>query len=96
VIAARPKKSAIAQSGGNVRELERLLRFDLGTLGSNPVRVDIPNPVNLRVPSGNEFGENSNFVPGGITSGGIRETTIDPVPRGSYTVTPIIPRRPTR
>lgn len=79
-----------------MRELERLLGFDPGTLGSNPVRVDIPNPVNLRVPSGNEFGANRNFVPGGITSGGIREATIDPVPRGSFTVTPIVPRKPVR
>jgi hypothetical protein len=83
----------IAESRGNPRELERLLGLSSGSLGSNPIRVDIPNPVNLRVPSGNELGANDYFLPGGITSGGIREATIDPVPQGSFKVTPIFKRR---
>ena len=82
--------SAIARAGGDISALERILGLPPGDLGTAPVRVDIPKPVNLRVPSGNERGANSSFIPGGITSGGVREATIDPVPVGSYTVTPLV------
>jgi hypothetical protein len=48
------------------------------------VRVDIPEPKGLRLSSGNELGANEYWVPGGRTSGGIREATIDPVPKEKY------------
>lgn len=46
----------IAQSGGDVSKLEEILGLNPGDLGTNPVRVDIPNPQNIRMPSGNEAG----------------------------------------
>lgn len=42
-------------------------RFARGELGTNPVRVDIPNPTGLRMPSGNELGANAQWLPDGKT-----------------------------
>ena len=43
------------------------------------VRVDIPNPraLNLRIPSGNEAGANSFWIPGGKLPGGASEAVVD-------------------
>ena len=60
-----------------------------GSLGTDPVRVDIPNPTGLRVPSGNELGANKFWLPGGYTSGGMMEATIEAPNPGEYTVSPI-------
>jgi|SRR5664280_355924 len=46
----------ITQAGGNVSKLEQLLGLSQGSLGTNPVRIDIVNPTGLRLPSGNEWG----------------------------------------
>ncbi|WP_339361724.1 hypothetical protein [Vallitalea maricola] len=77
----------IAKSGGDVSKLEQLLSLEPGTLGNTPVRVDIDNPTGLRMPSGNEFGANDQWIPGGFTGGGIPEATIDQVPLDKITVT---------
>ncbi len=76
----------IAKTGGNVSKLEELLSLEPGTLGANPVRIDISSPNGLRMPSGNELGANSQWLPGGYTGGGIPEATIDPAKIGTYTV----------
>lgn len=55
----------IAEAGGDVAKLEKLLSLDPGTLGTNPVRLDIQNPSGLRMSSGNELGANSQWIPGG-------------------------------
>ena len=78
----------IADLNGDVSALEQALGLDPGTLGPNPVRIDIQNPEGLRVPSGNEPGANEQWVPGGTTSGGLPEAVIDPVPPGQWTVRP--------
>jgi filamentous hemagglutinin len=80
---------AIRQAGGDVGKLEQLLGMDKGYLGTNPVRVDIPKPVNLRMSSGNEYGANPLWTPGGYTSGGLPEAVINPVPPGAYKAVPI-------
>jgi hypothetical protein len=74
----------IAQAGGDIAKLEELLGLPVGSLGNNPVRVDISEPTGLRMPSGNEMGANREWVPGGYTSGGIPEAIIDQVPPGGY------------
>lgn len=79
----------ISNAGGSVSKLEQSLSLDPGTLGDNPIRVDIPNPKGLRMPDGNELGANSQWVPGGYTAGGIPEATIDPAVPGTYTANPI-------
>jgi len=74
----------IAKANGDVATLEKLLALDPGTLGNNPVRIDILQPKGLRVPSGNEWGANSKWIPGGYTLEGIIEATIDPATVGTY------------
>jgi hypothetical protein len=81
--------NAIFQSQGDVRMLEKLLGFDNGYLGNEPIRIDIPSPSGYRIPTGNEFGANKFWQPGGNTwPGGLPEAIIDPVPSGKYTVKP--------
>ena len=70
----------ISRAGGHVPTIEKLLGLPKGELGNAPVRIDIPNPTGLRMPSGNELGANDFWVPGGYTSGGIPEAAIDPTP----------------
>ena len=80
----------ITQAGGNVFK-EELLGLNSGDLGTNPVGVDIPNPQNIRIPSGNEVGAWPGYwtlggytKPGGV---GVMEAVIDPVPKTEYVVT---------
>jgi len=40
----------------------------------------VADPSGLRMPSGNEFGANEKWIPGGKTSGGILEATVDQIP----------------
>ncbi len=80
---------AIAEAGGDVGKLEQLLGLDKGYLGNSPLRVYIPQPAGLRMSSGNEYGANHLWNPGGYTNGGIPEAVINPVPPGAYTVAPI-------
>jgi filamentous hemagglutinin len=80
---------AISQAGGNVGKLEQLLGFDKGYLGNAPVRVDIPSPTGYRIPTGNEFGANNYWRPGGYTwPGGLPEAVIDSLLPGHYSVKP--------
>lgn len=82
--------NVIAQANGNVATMEQLLGFPTGSLGNSPVRVNIPSPSGLRMPSGNEVGANAQWIPGGFTSpGGMLEAIIDQVPSGSYIVSSI-------
>ena len=79
----------IAKSKGDIAKLEGYLGLDPGDLGTNPVRIDIPNPTGLRMPSGNELGVKDKWLPGGYTPAGVPEAIIDPVPIGGYSVTPV-------
>ncbi len=77
-----PKSMAddlIAQSGGNVHKLEDLLGLKRGDLGDSPFRIDVDNPSGLRMPSGKEPGATELWIPGGKTSGGILEATVDQI-----------------
>ncbi len=83
---------AIKQSAGDVSKLEEFLGLDKGYLGTNPVLVDIPNPTGYRIPTGNEFGANNFWRPGGFTSpGGLPEAIIHPVKPEFYTTNPVFP-----
>ena len=79
----------IRQADGNIRLLETKLGFHTGSLGSSPVRIDIPNPRGLRMPSGNEKGANDVWLPGGFTTRNIPEAVIDQVQPGRYSVSNI-------
>jgi hypothetical protein len=83
-----PKAKAdalIQQAGGDISKLEDLLGLNRGDLGPNPFRIDVNNPIGLRMPSGNEPGANEFWIPGGKTSGGIFEATVDQIQLGTYT-----------
>ena len=87
-----PKKVAdelIANSGGSVDKLEHSLGLSPGDLGDAPIKIDINNPEGLRMLSGNEFGANSYWLPGGRTSGGIPEATIEPVKVSEAIINPV-------
>ena len=76
----------IQESDGDVSQIEIALGFDSGYLGENPVIVKFNNVSGLRMPQGNELGADPKYwIPGGYTSGGIKEAVIDPAPEGSYT-----------
>ncbi len=78
----------INQAGGDISKLEKLLGLNPGDLGTNPVRVDIANPQNIRIPNGNEAGAWPGYwTPGGYTKpGGVIEAVIDPVTKNDYVV----------
>lgn len=82
----------VLESGGDPRIMEDMLGLIPGDLGDAPVRVDIPRPEGLRMPSGREPGANDRWLPGGYNSGGIREAVINPVLVGAFTYEPV-PRR---
>lgn len=68
----------LREANGNPREKERLLGLSEGSLGDNPVRVNIngPNSLDIGVPDINTPGANDNWVPGGATGGGVQERVI--------------------
>lgn len=70
----------LASTKGNPRALEKALGLPDNFLDSNSlVRVDIPKPedLHLRIPSGNEAGANSQWIPGGKLPTGNSEAVID-------------------
>ncbi|NSX11265.1 hemagglutinin repeat-containing protein [Pseudomonas lini] len=80
-------QDAISRANGDVSKLEQYLGLDKGYLGNNPVLVNITKVDGYRIPSGNEFGANDFWRPGGFTSpGGLPEAVINPVQPGGYTV----------
>ncbi|GLS24774.1 hemagglutinin repeat-containing protein [Marinibactrum halimedae] len=67
-------------ANGDPRALESALGLPDNFLeGNTLLRVDVSNPkeLNLRVPSGNEAGTNSQWLPGGKLPDGNREAIID-------------------
>jgi hypothetical protein len=92
-----PKKEVdklLLETNGDKRALERALGLPDGMLDADQlVRVDIPNPkgVNVRIPSGNEAGANSQWIPGGKLPGGNHEAVVDlqDAPKGTWKATPI-------
>ncbi len=82
-----PKTQAddlIKQAGGDVYKLEDLLGLDRGMLGSKPMRIDVDVPSGLRMSHGNEVGANNKWIPGGRTSKGILEATVDQIQQGTF------------
>lgn len=79
---------------GDPRAMEDALGLPEGFLDKNRiVRVDIEDPrsYDLRMPSGNEAGANSQWIPGGRLPGGESEAIIDGgrVPREDYKISDI-------
>jgi len=74
----------IKNSNGNINYIEEKLGFPKGYFkyGGGLVRIDVEDlsDLDLRLPSGNETGANSMWIPGGETSGGVPEAILNTVP----------------
>lgn len=70
-----------SKAAGDIGYYEKALGFDTGHFsdGGGLIRIDIENldGLNLRIPSGNEAGANSHWIPGGKTDGGVPEANSD-------------------
>ena len=84
VMPAKYADKVIQNSNGNINYIEEKLGFPKGYFkyGGGLVRIDIKDlsDLNLRLPSGNEIGANSFWIPGGETSGGVPEAILNAVP----------------
>lgn len=74
----------ISKVNGNISIMETELGFPAGYFsdGVGLVRIDVDDVsgLNIRMPSGNETGANSLWLPGGNTSGGVPEAITDTIP----------------
>jgi len=92
-----PKNEAdkiLSSAAGERKVLEESLGLPAGYLENvDMVRVDISKPrdFNLRIPSGNEAGANTQWVPGGKLPNGNTEAVIDlgKAPAGSWKSSPL-------
>ncbi|WP_046362474.1 hypothetical protein [Mycolicibacterium obuense] len=99
VMTSHDADALLQATGGDPRAIERSLGLPTGFLDDNElVRIDVPRPdhYNLRIPSGNEAGANSEWIPGGLLPDGLPEAVIDgrDVPPGDYHVSEIDGREP--
>ncbi len=74
----------ISRANGNISVIEKELGFPQGYFsdGGGLVRIDVEDisGLNIRIPSGNETGANSLWIPGGRTSGNVPEAITDVIP----------------
>ena len=78
-------------ANGNLTVYEEALGFAPGYFYGHGglVRIDVTDieDLHLRLPSGNEAGANSYWLPGGYTSGGVPEAITDLIPKSRIIVT---------
>ena len=91
-----PKKycdGVVLRANGDISIIEKELGFPKGYFsdGGGLVRVDVDDVtgLNLRLPSGNETGANSLWIPGGYTSGNVPEAISDIIPLKQATISRI-------
>ena len=86
----------IARTGGDTGKIESELGIPAGSWdkpGESLSRIDIDDPrsLGLRMPSGNEVGANTLWMPGGKLPGAGSEAVVNQIPTGSYTETIVRP-----
>ncbi len=78
-------------ANGNISVWEKVLGFDDGYFanGGGLVRIDVDNidDLHIRIPSGNEYGANSHWLPGGFTDGNVPEAITDTIPLSNAEIT---------
>lgn len=77
--------AVMQRTGGDLGKVETELGLDPGTLTGGKTLIAYIKPENLnnlQMPNGNERGANPHWIPGGYTSGGVPEATIE-VPAGT-------------
>ncbi|MBM4252044.1 MAG: hypothetical protein FJ146_08745 [Deltaproteobacteria bacterium] len=95
VLTKRDADRIIEKCGNDLRSYEQYLGYDRGALdGDTLLRLDIqyPQKIGLRLPSGNEPGANSHWLPGGILPSGSTEAVVDlsSAPQGTWDVSNIL------
>ncbi|MCX2803412.1 RHS repeat-associated core domain-containing protein, partial [Microbulbifer thermotolerans] len=87
VMSSNEMNDLLRKANGDISYLENELGIPKGAWeGRTLKRIDIPNPtaLNLRMPSGNEFGANEEWLAGGYLPTGYSEAVIDRIPKGMY------------
>ena len=81
-------RKILDETGGNVREIEKRLGMNPGDLGENPVFgvFERESLGELKMPTGNGPGANDNWIPGGKTSGGTSEATVNLIGNSSFVI----------
>ena len=81
----------IASTGGDSALLGEKLGVPTWSSDTSLVRIDVPDPLSYapRLPDSALSGANPLFKSGGLTSGGVPEVVIDPVPGSEIWVTPL-------
>lgn len=77
----------LAKANGDVSIIEKELGIPPGMWqGKDLVRIDVPAPreLNLRMPTDNEGGANSLWIPGGKLPTGYLEAVVNRIPKGQY------------
>ncbi|URZ01290.1 hypothetical protein [Clostridium felsineum] len=75
--------SILKDANGDISVIENRLGYPNGSLANGDfsiVNINNPQNYNMHIPSGNEHGANSEWIPGGYTSGGIPEVILEHVP----------------
>lgn len=85
-IAPTPEIDALLSQGlSRIKIAEKLGIKDPAFLKGDLIRVDLNSKalkdLNIRLPTGNEVGANSLFVPGGKTVGGVTEGVVNGIPK---------------
>lgn len=82
----------LARAKGDIAVIERELGLPAGSWKDQQiVRISIPDPgaLNLRIPSGNEMGANTLWLPGGRLSNGLLEGVVDRLRPANYQESPL-------
>jgi hypothetical protein len=82
----------LAKTNKDISKIEKELGIPAGSwTGKEMVKIEIQDPkaLRLRMPSGNEMGANSLWLPGGQLPTGYPEAVINKIPKGKYTETPL-------
>ncbi len=87
VMAKQEMDAMLQKTARNVAAIEIELGIPAGSWqGKTLSRIDVSNPeaLHVRLPSGNEMGANSLWLPGGKLPTGYSEAVIDRVPKDKY------------
>lgn len=74
----------VKDSNGDPRHIEKVLGLEPRSLGKTPYRIDMNDDRRVRMPTGNEFGTNAGWIPGGKTLLGVREGVVDKIEPERY------------
>ncbi|MBP3489312.1 MAG: hypothetical protein J6K53_13050, partial [Roseburia sp.] len=79
----------LQEADGDLAYVEKALGYPTGSLSEGNfkiVGIDNPSSYDISMPSGNEAGANSEWIPGGYTSGGVPEAVVHNVPNDSNVI----------